>query len=67
MHKPSPLPSSSSRKQSVPQLQVTLNTRQHVMANIGLRVPLTNASERETELVLYVLWDWFDGGLLDGW
>ena len=52
---------------AIPQLQVTLNTRQHVIANIGLRVPLTNASERETELMLYVLWDWFDGGLLDGW
>jgi hypothetical protein len=51
----------------VPQLQVTLNTRQHVIANFGVRVPVTNTELRRTELVLYVLWDWFDGGLFDGW
>jgi hypothetical protein len=52
---------------AVPQLQVTLNTRQHVIANFGVRIPLTDASQRDTEVMLYVLWDWFDGGLLDGW
>ncbi|HEY8519522.1 MAG TPA: c-type cytochrome [Gammaproteobacteria bacterium] len=51
----------------VPQLQVTLNARQHVMANVGIRVPATNRSERTTELVFYLLWDWFDGGVLEGW
>lgn len=51
----------------VPQFQVTLNRRQHLMANVGLRVPANNRSEREVELVLYLLWDWFDGGVLEGW
>jgi len=51
----------------VPQFQVTLNTRQHVMANVGFRVPVTDRSERKTELVFYLLWDWFDGGVLEGW
>ncbi|HEX7080335.1 MAG TPA: cytochrome c [Gammaproteobacteria bacterium] len=51
----------------VPQFQVTLNTRQHVMAAAGFRLPVTNRSERETELVFYLLWDWFDGGVLEGW
>lgn len=51
----------------VPQFQVTLNTRQHVMANLGVRLPLTNADERETEVLFYLLWDWFDGGFLEGW
>lgn len=51
----------------VPELQVALSTRQHVLFNVGLRVPVTNSSERTTELALYVLWDWFDGGLFDGW
>jgi mono/diheme cytochrome c family protein len=51
----------------IPQLQVTLNTRQHVMLNVGIRVPLTDAESRSTELLVYVLWDWFDGGLFDGW
>lgn len=51
----------------LPQLQVTLNTRQHVMANIGVRIPVTSSGERDTRLMFYLLWDWFDGGLFDGW
>jgi len=51
----------------VPQMQVTLNTRQHVMLNFGVRVPVTNTDARATELMIYLLWDWFDGGLFDGW
>ncbi len=51
----------------VPQFQVTLNQRQHVMANAGFRIPVTNRSTREVEFVMYLLWDWFDGGVLEGW
>ena len=51
----------------VPQFQVTLNTRQHVMANFGFRVPVSDSSIRDTEFVFYVLWDWFDGSALEGW
>ena len=51
----------------VPQIQITLNTRQHVMANVGVLVPLTNAGLRSTRLMAYLLWDWFDGGFFDGW
>lgn len=51
----------------VPQMQVTVNTRQHVMVNLGVRVPVTQASQRSTRLLFYVLWDWFDGGFFDGW
>ena len=48
-------------------MQFTLNTRQHVMANVGVRLPVNARSGRQTQLLVYVLWDWFDGGLLDGW
>ncbi len=51
----------------VPQMQVTLNTRQHVMLNVGVRLPLTDSDVRSTQLLVYILWDWFDGGLFDGW
>lgn len=51
----------------LPQLQVTLNTRQHVIANVGVRVPVNDTAGRPTQLLVYVLWDWFDGGLFDGW
>lgn len=51
----------------VPQFQVSLNTRQHVLATFGFRVPATDSSTRETQFVFYLLWDWFDGGVLEGW
>jgi len=51
----------------VPQFQVTLSQRQHVRANLGFRIPVTNTAGRSIQAVFYVLWDWFDGGLLDGW
>lgn len=49
-----------------PQIQVTLNTRQHIMLNFGLRIPADD-SERDTQFMVYVLWDWFDGGIFEGW
>jgi len=51
----------------VPQIQITLNKRQHIMFNIGLRAPLNERDVRKTQLVFYVLWDWFDGTLFEGW
>lgn len=50
-----------------PQMQVTLNRRQHLMINVGVRVPVSDRAGRRTQLIGYFLWDWFDGGLLDGW
>ncbi|MGH9348144.1 MAG: c-type cytochrome [Vicinamibacterales bacterium] len=51
----------------VPQMQVTLNRRQHIMINVGVRVPLNAREGRNTQVIAYFLWDWFDGGLLEGW
>ena len=51
----------------VPQFQVTVNRRQHIRANFGVRVPVNNYGPRSTQFVFYLLWDWFDGGLRDGW
>ncbi len=51
----------------VPQMQVTLNTRQHVMLNVGLMLPLTEADVRSARFMIYLLWDWFDGGFFEGW
>ncbi len=51
----------------LPQLHVTLSKRQHIMANFGVRFPLNNAGARTTEILFYLLWDWFDGGLNEGW
>jgi hypothetical protein len=51
----------------VPQVQVTLNRRQHLMINGGVRIPVTSRDVRHAQLITYFLWDWFDGGLRDGW
>ena len=48
-------------------MQITLNKRQHVRVNIGVRTPINNTAGRNTQLLFYALWDWFDGGLRDGW
>jgi mono/diheme cytochrome c family protein len=51
----------------VPQMQVTLSKRQHIMINVGVRVPVNERESRRTQVLTYFLWDWFDGGLFDGW
>jgi hypothetical protein len=51
----------------VPQMQVTLSRRQHVMINGGVRIPLNDRAERRARVIVYLLWDWFDGALMDGW
>jgi mono/diheme cytochrome c family protein len=51
----------------VPQMQVSLSKRQHILASVGVRTPINNTVGRPTQLMFYVLWDWFDGGLKEGW
>ena len=51
----------------VPQMQVTLSRRQHIMIDAGVRVPVNERASRHPAYMMYFLWDWFDGGLLEGW
>jgi len=51
----------------VPQLHLTLNTRQHVMLLAGARFPLTDVEDTPVQVRLALLWDWFDGGITEGW
>jgi mono/diheme cytochrome c family protein len=51
----------------VPQIQISLNARQHILGSAGFRVPVTQRSNRDVEFVFYLLWDWFDGGVREGW
>lgn len=51
----------------VPQMQVTLSRRQHLRANIGVQVPVNHTAGRPVQVTFYLLWDWFDGGLVEGW
>ena len=51
----------------VPEMQVTISRRQHIRANLGVRTPMTNTTGRPVQLMFYLLWDWGDGKLTEGW
>ena len=51
----------------LPQLQVSLSKRQHVRASLGVQYPANNVLDRPVQVVFSILWDWFDGGLREGW
>jgi hypothetical protein len=51
----------------VPQMQVTISKRQHIRGDLGLRIPATNTAGRAKQIVFYLLWDWQDGRLNEGW
>lgn len=51
----------------LPQMQVSLSTRQHVLLSAGVRLPVTQRSTRRASVLVYVLWDWFDGSVFSGW
>lgn len=51
----------------VPQLQVSLSGLQHVLLNTGLRIPVNQPESRGKTLMIYLLWDWFDGSLRANW
>jgi mono/diheme cytochrome c family protein len=51
----------------VPEMQVTISRRQHIRASLGFRKPFTNVAGRQSQIVFYILWDWADGKLTEGW
>ena len=51
----------------LPGAQVTLNKRQHVRLAGGVRFPVTDADVRKKSVIVYLLWDWYEGGFLQGW
>jgi len=51
----------------VPQFEVTISKRQHIRADVGVRIPANNTAGRPVQVLFYVLWDWQDGKLTEGW
>jgi hypothetical protein len=51
----------------VPQMQITLNARQHIRLSGGVRLPVNDRKDRSPVVMFYLLWDWFDGGFFEGW
>jgi len=59
--------SSSTQWDVVPQVQVSLSRRHHVLLSAGLQVPIVQRTGRGNTFRTYLLWDWFDGGFFSGW
>ena len=51
----------------LPEMQVSISRRQHIRANLGLRIPVNNTAGRQKQVMFYLLWDWADGRLTEGW
>ena len=60
-------PGASTDWDVLPQMQVTVNKRQHIRADIGVRAPFTNTGGRAPQVEFYVLWDWAEGKFWEGW
>lgn len=51
----------------MPQMQLAISKRKHLRANFGVLMPMTDMATRPMQAMGYLLWDWFDGGLDEGW
>ncbi len=51
----------------IPELQFPLSKRLHVLGGLGLSLPVNNISDRQKQLMFYLLWDFADGSLKEGW
>jgi mono/diheme cytochrome c family protein len=51
----------------VPQIQIPLSKRMHIRADIGYRIPINNTAKRPRQLLFYLLWEYVDGSLKQGW
>jgi len=51
----------------VPEIQIPISKRMHILANVGVRVPVNNTADRPKQFLLYFLWDYVDGTLKQGW
>jgi mono/diheme cytochrome c family protein len=57
----------STRWDVVPQMQVSLSKRRHILVSGGVQFPVSDREGRHSQLLTYFLWDWYEGGLFDGW
>lgn len=51
----------------LPQIQLAVSQRKHVRINLGVLMPMSDLADRPMQAMGYLLWDWFDGGLNEGW
>lgn len=50
-----------------PEIQIPISKRMHILASVGVRVPMNNTADRPKQFLIYFLWDYVDGTLKQGW
>jgi mono/diheme cytochrome c family protein len=51
----------------VPEVQIPISKRMHILASVGVRLPVNNTADRPKQILFYFLWDYADGTLKQGW
>jgi mono/diheme cytochrome c family protein len=51
----------------VPQIQIPLSKRLHILGAIGYSIPVNHTADRQRQAMFYLLWDFADGKLTQGW
>jgi mono/diheme cytochrome c family protein len=51
----------------VPEIQIPISKRMHILASVGVRIPVNNTADRPKQFLIYFLWDYLDGTLKQGW
>jgi hypothetical protein len=51
----------------IPEILMPISKRMHLLGSLGFRFPATNTAGRQRQVMFFVLWEWMDGGLLQGW
>jgi mono/diheme cytochrome c family protein len=51
----------------VPQARIGLNKRGNIALNVGMEWPLNDTERYDWRAYVYFIWDFADGGLLEGW
>ena len=51
----------------IPEIQMPLSKRMHILASLGVKLPANNTEDRPKQIMFYLLWDWMDGPLTQGW
>jgi mono/diheme cytochrome c family protein len=52
---------------ALPQARIGLNKRGNIALNVGLELPLNDRDRYDWRAYVYFIWDFADGGLLEGW
>ena len=51
----------------VPEIQIPVSKRLHILGNIGYYIPVNHTADRPKQLMFYLLWDFADGKVTEGW